>query len=448
MAEILRRARGSNALFPSGPSGPAHAAPAVRAEIKLPLWFRWGLPIWTALVCYIEPKGREVVIENGREVMSAATGNQMALNVGRLLIVCSLAWAAYGFYRVWAQGLMHRAPTRYSVYFWGMVIGCGLVVAVHPEDIMVLLKLSGIVDAMGPGTILAAALFFLGFSAAGWQQMRGMLAPTVVVGVVFVAYGATNAVGAFRGEAMRWLLSPASVLLTLGLAVVFQPRRLQILWGISLAALVVAAVMMQNRLIFVVLLAQCGCFGFLRFRAGELRLGEVLAATAAVGATLLILSRVEIAAVSYDALRDRLFEDTRSDQFFDFFASLDWKVLLLGVGYADINATYNYGLGHVDIGYVMMAYTAGIPMSVSLIGLIVMPSLAAVKLKLHAEDAAVVSCAFGYCVLLLSSANPQFHPAFCCFCLLAGRCAGLLSEHRRNPGRIAPVIPPARRNLR
>ncbi len=254
--------------------------------------------------------------------------------------------------------------------------------------------------------------------------------------IPFVVWFIVRSRGYWRCEGLNPVTESAILLIWLGayLWLVSPPVRFfsQGLRLIGTALAFGAALCSQSRgwLLQLVLLGVCVTAGNLRFRKRESQRGllsgvrMVSIAVAACAAAVWILQTVEPAVL--DKLVSRLTEDTRSEQYHQFFAQVDPSDLLVGKGpHASYRFESNSAYQYFDNGFIWMLFLAGLPMVVAYCLLIVLPGVA---LLMKARD----SQSFGIGALLLmwtfalagvstfNAINGTMHACFIMF--VAGLC--------------------------
>ncbi len=411
-------------------TGSARAGASVSGRQTLVRGYEWGLPVWVCLSCFVEPLFKTVTtFQSGAMPQVDVNYQGTAPWQLRAVLYLPLLWAFAGVTTGFAARLPSRLPRRHLLRFVALCATVGVVVALHPTDLHYLISPSALISAMAPGTIMTAGLFFLGATPSAWQALKKGIIASMFVAAFFVLKGMLEMGTASRAEAYLWLLGPVTMLLP-GCLLTLPAAQRWPLWGKAAAlapsvAAGLAGIALQSRLVLLVLLCQLSCYIYLRLKGPRVRFAEALWIAVAVVAVVSFVARNELASVSLASLMDRLGADTRTGQVLDFIEQANIHDCLIGIGYVGYGASDVEGIGHVDIGYVMISLIGGLPMTLSFILLLVVPAAKALRLRLEAEDAAVVAGATGYAVMLTSSAIPYFHVPFVIFSLLVGRCAYL-----------------------
>jgi len=282
--------------------------------------------------------------------------------------------------------------------------------------------------AMSPSMAIATGLFFVGRSPIGWRQMKVGIVASVYLAVLFVFYGAARTPSGSRLEAIRWILEPNAILVMCSFFVsgYFESRSLWVRFfrWVPLITAVFGAVLLQNRLMFVLIGVEIVYWFFAERRAGRSILRAVVLFILIYGLSFIIMLNGKVSE-SKSGLVDRLMDDTRSEQFLEFFSNVNSTDFLGGVGLENNSNVSIGGSLHVDIGYVMMCYVGGGPMTFLFMVLLVFPTVRSVRLRVASEEIGVVAGAFCYCVALTSSTLPSLSLGFCIFVLFAGRCVYL-----------------------
>jgi len=140
---------------------------------------------------------------------------------------------------------------------------------------------------------------------------------------------------------------------------------------------------------------------------------------------------------AFDKLSSRTFEDSRIDQYVEFFSQVSFTDLILGSG---PNASWQFGTGEgreeyqfFDNAYLWMAFLGGLPMMISYFMLIVFPGIKLFFSKASGNDAAaaILVALWGLaCTGFSTYLNPSLTPHSYLICLFTGRCLGCLAELR------------------
>jgi len=141
---------------------------------------------------------------------------------------------------------------------------------------------------------------------------------------------------------------------------------------------------------------------------------------------------------AYARFMHRALDDSRTEQYVQFFSQKSFSDLILGGG---PTATWNFGWGeefenyqNFDNTYLWMAFLGGIPLMLSYTIVIILPGMRAAFRGAQKNDAAAAMLLILWalsCTGFSTYANPSLTPYSYFLCLLSGRCLGFLSEQHR-----------------
>jgi len=335
-------------------------------------------------------------------------------------------------------------PTRYTLFYVGLW-GCAgyLLLGLSTDPLAYVTTSYRFFSKLAPGTLFAIGVFFLGANPCIWPRIRQTLLILLAAACAAWLLLVTQMARPSRLEAYRWIYEQTGiieVLAVLPLAMAAHGSRLRRLTRyLPLALLTGSIILMQTRLLIVMWIVLVCTYIYLRRRAGEVSLIHSARATyvRAFAAGITVVAGLLIAwpfigesllPQSAEALWERRFQDTRTGQIAPFFEKATWDKLLIGAGYPAKGEYTAEGSTGLDIGYLSTMYVVGAPMVILFVAMLVVPVIRCLSLRLSAEDAAVVTCAFAYCVRLTSSTVPLYSVQFLIVCLLMGRCAYILRE--------------------
>lgn len=337
-------------------------------------------------------------------------------------------------------------PKTYRLYYLGMWFVSGyLLLGMTTDPVEILSTSRGLFGKMAPGTLLGIGVFFLAADPEAWRYIRKYLLLLAWIACGIWTISALQMTHPSRAEAYRWIYEPTlllevTALLPLGLSADrrFLSRALRYA---PMALLLLAALLMQTRLLVVIVGLLALGYGFLRWRGGALREERtrgrllftinVFLPVALLGIVLAWpLTQQTIVGGSTQGLWKRRSEETRIRQIKPFFEKATWDKMLVGTGYPNPGEYNAEGANGIDSGYLNTMYVTGLPMMGLYVLMLVLPALGCLKLRLSAEDAAVVATALAYCVRMTSSTIPSFSEQFLVACVLLGRCAYILHASR------------------
>lgn len=140
-------------------------------------------------------------------------------------------------------------------------------------------------------------------------------------------------------------------------------------------------------------------------------------------------------AVSYSMLKDRLYDDTRSGQYWDFFSQVPLSDLILGRGPTGVWFFGDREYQFFDNAFLWMLFIGGLPIAVAYTILVIVPGIKAFCRGATGDDlaASALLLLWGIACLGISTyAHPSLTPYSYLLCLLAGRCHGYLADTERD----------------
>lgn len=348
-------------------------------------------------------------------------------------------------------------PAKYALYYIGMwFYAIILLIILSNEPTIYLTSISAMSSKMAPGVIMAIGLFFLGAYPKVWSILKASLLFLILCAVCIWLFGLLQVDIVSRYLAKRWLWPPTLVLELLAIlpfGIFYRvSSKYRILCLLPLLILLLSSIYQQTRLVFIMLAVQIVTYSFLRYRATrrhqKLRFNFGILSGIIFFVLLVVVfvsgeyipQRGNIVSDSFISIMNRITEDSRSYQIEPFFEKLP-EVFPWGSGYpvpGEYNAEGKLG---IDSGFLSTMYVTGVPMVFCFIGMLVMPVLRILRLRLEPPDAAVAAGAFAYIVRLTSSTVPVIQVDFIVFVLLAGRCAYLVNRDRHVSHQFSSTIP-------
>lgn len=161
--------------------------------------------------------------------------------------------------------------------------------------------------------------------------------------------------------------------------------------------------------------------------------GRRLVSFIAVGTMVLIIGYFlkDTLFVAFDAFLERGLEDTRTEQYSEFFSQVSVSDLLLGRGPQGTWFWQGDDYQFFDNAYLWMAFIGGLPTLISYTILVIVPGLRAYFLGARGNDAAaaVLLILWGFaCAGISTYISPSLSPYAYLIYLMAGRCLGFIAE--------------------
>jgi hypothetical protein len=329
-----------------------------------------------------------------------------------------------------------RLGRHYRVLMFAWV-GYSLVLAfrnLQPRDFLT----SAVYSPLAPGCAIASCLLFASADRDSWRRLVRIVAYGSVGVSLIALIQLAQMRQASRAEAF-WRIDTYAKILEITAIVGygwFARTRRAWLGVIPVAVLVAATVAMQTRLMVVELVS---LLAFYRLFSQRKLSANALIPLCLAG--LMILGTVYFAWYSPVAVRsvlptsatafwDRTAEDTRSDQFVNFFAKVPPSTFLLGIGIPRQGEFNGLGEKGLDLGYVNILFIGGVLALFLYFVIHLLPAVRSMGDRFDSVDAACMASVMTYGVRLLSSTIPGFYPAYFILLLLMGRCVVLAQEHR------------------
>lgn len=299
--------------------------------------------------------------------------------------------------------------------------------------------------ATGPMVWLSCILVFAGMQRSLW----GSLDRTVrILAYLTAALALVSIVTNYDYLTERWNSAPVQYMVLLmwigGWTFVTSWDRSG--WAlyprlVPYVVFVLATVATQTRSwFFMSLFLFCGRF-LIKRSAGRGALSpKAIATTGLLLSVMLLFFLVfqDSLADAYGRFMHRALDDSRSEQYRQFFAQKTVYDLILGGG---PKATWNFGYGeeyenyqNFDNTYLWMAFLGGIPLMVGYTVLVIVPGFRAAFRGARGNDAAAAGLLVLWglaCTGFSTYANPSLTPYSYFLCLLSGRCLAYLSEWRQ-----------------
>ena len=385
---------------------------------------------------------------NGAEVEEEANydAEPLALRICTRVAYLTLGAAgmlvAFGAYR---DRTLHR-PLLIYLCMWGWVLYLLLARTTVISEVLGTYSLFG---NIAPGTIAAVGLFFLGAKRERWPQIRDgfvlliLIASVIALALVpFVDFGSRASGRRYLGNLTVLLQYTAVFPLLAG-----SPKIRKLIRIMPILAVFVCGVLIQTRTTFIFAGAQVVIAGWIERKQillmmAKRNLRKNIFAAGALSFLLLLAATVFVTtgpqSRSLQAFEDRLQDDTRSNQFTDFFNKVEPKTFLFGAGYPTAGEFSGGGIDGIDVGYVETLYTGGVPALLFVLCLFALPPIGALRARLSTEDVGVVVCCISFTLGLCSSTIIDLQPEVIAIAMLSGRCYRIL--HRGvTHNRMVPV---------
>jgi hypothetical protein len=288
-------------------------------------------------------------------------------------------------------------------------------------------------------------VIFMAANPSLWRHFRPFLILILWISCSALVVGMLQMHGVSRAQAYRWLHEPSLILeitafLPLGVYTIQRPKFAKLKY-VPILILLLSAILMQQRQMLLILFIGGVLFVWIRRLREPIMSGAMfrrvifaLIAATALATCIAILSVIPqewLIFKSYESLQERIFEDSRSYQFVNYFEEMDLETFLLGKGHLIAQQSFGGGgIMGIDSAYLNILWIGGLPLLCLFIAFAVVPVIRCIFMRLSTDDAAVVSCAFVYCVRLLSSTHPGFMVQFMVACILFGRCIYLVKQSR------------------
>jgi hypothetical protein len=139
---------------------------------------------------------------------------------------------------------------------------------------------------------------------------------------------------------------------------------------------------------------------------------------------------------SFSLLAERLFTDTRTDQYAQFLSQVSISDLVIGKG---PRATWNWSgreYAWIDGSYTLMMFNGGLPLLISYVVIMIVPAWRVLRRRPSWDYAApaIVLLMWGLCLTGLSTfTSPTVSIGHFVLCIYAGKCHGYLHNTRDKP---------------
>lgn len=136
-------------------------------------------------------------------------------------------------------------------------------------------------------------------------------------------------------------------------------------------------------------------------------------------------------AASYNMLIERLYEDTRSGQYRDFFAQVPLSDLILGRGPTGVWFFGDREYQYFDNAFLWMLFIGGLPIAVAYTILVIIPGIKVVFRGATGDDLVASALLFLWgiaCLGISTYTHPSLTPYSYLLLLLAGRCHAYLAD--------------------
>lgn len=361
------------------------------------------------------------------------------------LIRLSFVMIAFGSALAIKSGCFGYATRGAKLAYICLAIWSFLLFLIHYDSETFAFTNAFVYDKLSPGVVVALGAVFMAANPSVWVYVRKFLSITLWISCIALVLGMFLMESASRAQAYRWLYEPGVILeitafLPMGSSVMAGSKFAKFRY-IPILILILTALIMQQRQMFLVLFAAGLAYLWIR-RLSNRDIGARMskrAPTVVIAVAILMIGIVFLHVVpetwfiwdSFEALRLRTMEDTRSMQYLSYFQALDLETFFFGKGH--LVGRQDFGGGGsigIDSAYLNILWIGGLPLLGFFISFAVVPVIRCIFIRLTFDDAAVVSCAFAYCVRLQGSTHPGFTVQFMIACLLFGRCIWLVKQQR------------------
>ncbi|OGU05259.1 MAG: hypothetical protein A2075_01045 [Geobacteraceae bacterium GWC2_58_44] len=300
--------------------------------------------------------------------------------------------------------------------------------------------------ATGPFVWLSCVVLFAGMERSLWKPLEQVIR---VLAYLTAVLALVSIVQNYHYLTERWLSAPVQymvLLMWIG-GWTFLTSREASGWRMYLryfpfVVFVLAAVTSQTRSWFLMSMFLIIARFLINRSAGRSRAGvspNVIAGTGIFISIALLLALVFQGQLfdAYARFAHRAMDDSRTEQYVQFFSQKTFYDLILGGG---PTATWNFGWGEeyenyqsFDNNYLWMAFLGGIPMMLSYTVIIIIPGVRAALRGAKNNDAAAATLLVLWglaCTGFSTYATPSLTPYSFFLCLLAGRCLIFIEEQR------------------
>ena len=357
------------------------------------------------------------------------------LGIASVLSAGAIAGFKGGFKRVGAGTLLAFWVLVITAVSWAL-ISYGL------EDYLSWAALG----ATGPVVWLSCVLIFAGMERAVWSSLERLIR---VLAYLTAVLALVSIVQNYEYLTERWLSAPVQymvLLMWIGGWTFITSWEESSGWKLYLryfpfAVFILATVTTQTRSWFLMSIFLMMARLWINRTAvkGKGVTPKVLALTGGLISLTLLLVLIYQGPLldAYARFAHRALDDSRTEQYVEFFSQKSFSDLILGGG---PTATWSFGVGeeyenyqNFDNNYLWMAFLGGIPTMLSYTIIIIVPGMRAALKGVKKNDAAAASLLVLWalaCTGFSTYANPSLTPYSYFLCLLSGRCLGFLAEQR------------------
>ena len=319
----------------------------------------------------------------------------------------------------------------------------------EPRDLLT----SSIYSPLAPGCAIASCLLLASLDRDHWRTLIRFIAYGTIGVSILAVLAMANIHSRSRGEAYAHLYTYSSILEVTAIVAYGWSAKSHRTWlgVIPVLVLIATTIALQTRLMVVEVVCLFGFYRLLSqrtlsiYRVAAMFLVPLILMSVAylVWYSPTIQSIVPDSAVSF---WDRRTEDTRSQQFVNFFQKVPTGTFLLGIGIPRPGEFTGLGSHGIDLGYVNILFIGGIPALAFFLLIHIVPAVRCIRYRFDPVDAACVASVMTFGVRMFSSTIPNFEPAYLLLLLLVGRCIAL-SDRTTDSSRSRPwavQVEPAR----
>lgn len=323
---------------------------------------------------------------------------------------------------------------KHFIMFFMAILCLPYILLKSTNPISYITSLSGASKLMAPGTIFSVGLFFIAYDSEVWKGIRKGFIFLWIISLALCIFGILNIIlkinetspYAFRILALKWLWAPMIVLeftYLIPLSIIKNKRKRMIIFWISLALVLISAILTQTRLVIIMTALNAIFYSFIVERKNIIKI---------LFSIVLILIIINIfkdtEGIIGSALRNffsRVLSDTRSDGILMILSEISsnlFKYIPFGGGYGN-------EVLFADLGYLNAIFVGGIPMTFFLTILLYIPIFKCFYKKREIIiEPWVLSSALMWCFRSQISSMMSFTTEFLMFILVAGHCSSILDN--------------------
>ena len=303
-----------------------------------------------------------------------------------------------------------------------------------------------LVNYKGPAIWWTGLIIFCGMDCRRWGYISKFIYIatylTSIIALILVASLTFNV----RMQSYRTLFEFIQILLWLSPWVLFSSssKKKKLDWVRIFPAIVLlfSTILVATRSWIILAMIYLLIYVFLNVRSKDgnkivfSKIVKICFLGAVIGFTGFYLFQSQIIS-GFEILVNRIFNDTRSSQYVDFFSSISIKDLILGTGPRGVWTWGSRNYGSIDNAYLLMAFNGGIPLLIGYFFIVIMPGIRALIRKTFWSDedlaASITIVVWGMALTGLSTYTmPSISITHFVIYLYAGRCLWALAIEKKN----------------